>query len=218
MDNMTNKKNTNKQLKVYVDVDNTIIKSSNAMARWYNKRYKNHPDFKKANGRNVYYFNATNEMPLLKMKDIEELFSCKSFWEEIEIYENCIETLKKLTDTGKYIFTFCSIGTSKNIANKTLFLEDKFPFVKQHEMLVKNFGAETRMGKDKFVQDGLLIDDHQENLNGSAMYEILFMGEGIKNWNKDWSDNFNKKGKTIVKGICSNWKDMYYMIEEIYNL
>lgn len=201
---------TKKQLKVYLDVDNTIIKSSNYMASWYNEKYCHVSGWREAIGKDIYYFNGTDELPLITLDDINELFSGKEFWEKIEVYEDCTNTLSRLTDTGKYIFTFCSIGTSRNISNKTLFLEKEFPFVKQHELLVKNFGAETRMGKDKLVADGLLIDDHHDNLNGSALFEILFMGEGLKDWNKNF-----RIGRG--KGVCTNWTDMYYLVEEIYD-
>lgn len=198
-----------KKMKVYLDVDSTVIKTTDYIAKYYNNKYHKHPDFKEAIGSQIYYFNAHQECPLLTLEDVEDLFSSRKFFEEVEIYEDCIDTLLKLEKTDRFIFKFISIGTTKNIANKVLFLEKYFPFVKQGEMLVKNFGSNVRMGKDKFVVDGLLIDDHDRNLNNSAMYEIMFKGDGEKDWNKDFKLGTNK-------AIVSNWNDMEYIVEEFY--
>lgn len=173
------------RLPLYIDIDSTLIDTTQAMCDWYNHVYQWHKGFKPAIGKNIYEWDGKDQMPLLQKGDIEEIFNSDFFFKCVKPKANAYEVLKRLHDSDKFLISFCSIGTCLNISKKVLYLKDNFPFIKNHYMLVQDNGCNLKMDKSKIVNDGLLLDDHQDNLKG-AKYPVLMRDEGIKSWNKDW--------------------------------
>ena len=184
-------------VKVYLDVDGTVVDSADAMAKWYNKTYGGN-----AVGKDIYEWNAKDQCPELTVEDIHTLFESDYFFNELTPIKDAQDILERMSKFYGYDFYFCSIGTPNNIKKKVKYLKQHFPFIDKYVMIERE---NVVMGKDKYVCDGVLIDDNQDNLNGSAKYDILFKPFGEKQWNKDF------------RGIVTTkWIQVPHILNQIY--
>lgn len=196
------------KLRVLLDVDGLILNTLQVMCDYYNKFYGYKinniviPD-------TIKTWNATESLIGYTSDDIEELFKTDFFWEEVEQYDGIYKVLEELHETELFDFSFCSIGSSFNIANKTKYLYKHFPFIKNQIMIVKNGGASA--GKQMVdMSDAVMVDDNMHNLT-HARYTILAKFDGDKEWNKGWNgsivlnpDELKKELLAIAKleGLC----------------
>ena len=195
------------KLKIYVDFDECVCKSSDRIAEFARLKYGDSPDFNYVKGCDIKTWNAS-EIPQLTMEDMTEVFSSDWFFETCELHPNCQEILEKLSQDERYEISFCSIGSSENIALKTEYLNKHFPFITRHWMIVQNGTHDIVMDKSKIVNDGMCIDDHQKNL-ASAKYPVLFTDRGMTEWNKDiyYSD------KVVY---VNKWEQVEHIAEEFW--
>ena len=196
-----------KKLKIYVDYDDCVCKSSDRISEFARLKYGNDPNFKYVKGCDILTWNAS-EIPQLTLEDMSEVFSSAWFFETCELHDDCKEVLEKLAQDERYELAFCSIGSSDNIALKTQYLNKHFPFIHRHYFIVQNGTHNIIMDKSKIVNDGMCIDDHQKNL-ASAKYPVLFSDRGITEWNKDvyYSE------KVIY---MNRWKQIEHIAEECW--
>ena len=177
------------KLNVYLDIDHVVADSAQAMCDWYNMAYLYHPDFKPAIGKNIYRWDAKDTLPLLQDGEIETIFNSDFFFKYVQIKKDAYKVLKRMSECGKYNLSFCSIGTATNISKKIIWLNENFPFITHQQMLVQGRCKDFKMDKSKIVSDGLLLDDHQNNLIG-AKYPVMMRDCGEKEWNREWKGSF----------------------------
>jgi len=175
----------------FIDFDLTITDSIKAFTDTYSFLFSDHPEFVPANPNKITQYNFKCVCPLINHS--EDIFKNKYFFNVLDFIDNdTYDVLVKLND--KYKVIIATIGTPKNLAQKTKWLESKLPFIDDY-VLIKNKG--NMMNKSVInMQDSLFLDDIPENLwSSNAQRKILF-GK-IYPWNKDW------KGEH-----CLNWKEV----------
>lgn len=179
--------------KLFVDFDGTIINTIQAYVDTYNELYSDHPNFQTAESHLVNQYNMKDQCNLIE--DMSEIFTHHLFFQFAEfINDNTYEVLEKLND--KYQLIICSIGVPKNLAHKTLWLEEKLPFIKDY-VLINN--TTCKMSKSIVnMQDSIFIDDIPSNLESSnADKNDKYLFGKIYPWNEGWIGNW-----------CWNWDEV----------
>ena len=166
--------------KFIIDLDSTITDSHRAYCDTYNEMYKDHKDFKKADHNLVERWDLLCQCPL--EKSVENIFGSKMFFDNLKLFPNAYEELLKLSE--EYDLAICSIGSYNNISNKSQWIQNNLPFIKNSILLINN-GCKV----DKSIvnmKGSLFMDDHADNLNSSnAQIKFCFGKKFI--WNIGWT-------------------------------
>lgn len=171
-------------MKLFIDFDDTIVETMRTYCTTYNHLYKNHPDYKFADYTKVKHWDFREICPLT-VDNPNEIFENENFFKFATFYYDVRKVLKKLNE--KFEIYIITIGTPKNIELKTRWIAEHLPFIENSIFL---YNKSIKMDKSIIdMSDGILIDDHQNNLfNSNAMGKICFNGSGRKlPWNKDWN-------------------------------
>ena len=179
---------------IFIDFDNCCINSTLIVTAILNERYN-----KKVEWEDIKQYDFSDKFPEVTKKEIKEIFDSREFFKlaEFAIFPNAIRVIERLC--GDFNVSIVSIGSSENIRHKIKFLKDKFPFIKNYIMLVKEDNimdkSVVRMGKEDWM-----IDDVYSNLETStAGNRILFSYANIKT-------SWNQYGKHIE--LTPSWKDI----------
>lgn len=177
--------------KLFVDFDNTIVNATKAFCRLYNATYKGSPNFTPAQWELVDRYDFKDQCPLVL--DVENIFKLKLLFNIFEfINHNTYEVLEQLAKVYQVIIV--SIGTYENISNKSLWIKEYLPFIKDSIFLINNG---VKMDKSLIdMKNAIFIDDVVSNLNSSNAMDKICFGE-IHEWNRDWNGN-----------KCLNWTEV----------
>lgn len=188
------------KIRIVIDCDGVILNSDLCMAWEYNSRMFEHPEFVEADGNDIYYYDATMQLPLYSKKDIMNIFESDFFWENVTIKDDCIKSIKKLCDDDRFDVCIWSYGSNVNAYKKRKFLYKHLGFV--DDIIISN----GRVVKKQEVCDGaILIDDLDKNLTNDKAFNICFADKGEKDFNKHF------------EGIKVNsWNDCMDTIEFIW--
>ena len=186
-------------LRIYIDFDGTLVDSPEAMAQWYNYRYNT-----SVKGKDIYKWDASDQCPKLTAEEIVGMFESQSFFSFLEPEPNAVEITKRINHFPDYHLICCSIGTPENLRLKREYLDKYFPWIKEKILIERQ---DVFMGKNGYVNDGILIDDNQENLDGSSLCDILYKPHGEKEYNVDF------KGITV-----ESWSEVPDLLYQIYNI
>lgn len=166
---------------LFLDFDNTITSSSERICQMYNNKYKHHPNFKEAKWWETNQYNMLDVCTLATLEEIKDMFCKPEFFEGLEfINGNTYEVLQEVNE--KYNIIICSIGRRKNIAYKSLWLEDNLPFI-ENDIFVNN--GTCVMSKEIVnmqVNPSIFIDDVISNLD-SANADFSFIFGDEYSWN-----------------------------------
>lgn len=167
----------------FLDFDLTIADSISAFCDAYNILYKDHPEFQPADPNKITSYDFRCICPLLKTKEDKfAIWSNKILFEHMKLIdENTYDVLIGLNE--KYRLIICSIGTPKNIAYKSLWLEENLPFIQDYVLLADKSCV---MSKSFVNMEGsLFMDDIPSNLE-STNAEVKVLFGKIYSWNKGW--------------------------------
>jgi hypothetical protein len=165
--------------RLFLDVDNTLIASSQAYCDVYNEVYQEHPLFVKADHSKLTKWDFEDICPL--HKEVNAVFESDMFWNKVQLFDKDTQyVLDKLC--WKYEVWACSIGTITNLNKKMKWLQDNTP-IKEYVM-ISNDGI--KMCKDVVnMSGGIFVDDVESNLlSSNADFKICF-GK-VYDWNKEW--------------------------------
>lgn len=185
--------------KLFIDCDDTVWNAIHTYVHVYNLLYQYHKDYKRANWEDVSEWNYTKTCHLTA-DNTNEIFESPLFFKYIKVFPNAVETLKKLSE--KYQIITISVGTQRNISNKSLWIEQNLPFIENSIYLFN--GGNCKADKSMIdMSGGIFIDDHQNNLYGSnADIRICYTNEYREyKWNKGW-----------VGLKVGNWKEIEEML------
>lgn len=174
------------KIKLIIDCDGVVLNTLQAMCDFYNCIYDENvipSDIKTWDAKEVFVDYTTEQ--------VEGIFKDPLFWNYAKPYDNVINMFKKLHNSDKFDMIFCSIGSSENLAYKTMWLKEYFPFIGKQILLAKNNGCYPDK-TDVNMKNAIFIDDSQFNLfTSNAKYKVLCAFDGDKEWNKDWNlDDF----------------------------
>jgi len=165
------------KIKLYIDIDATLVDSVKRFIEYYNKRYSQN-----INPIDIKKWDFSDKCKFKEVSEIEDIFADKEFYYDIDIFEDAIEVINRLRKRHEIIFV--SIGTSENVINKIRFLNERFKGLNQ-VMLIKDYVL-----MDKSIvnmEGGVFLDDHSGNLDSTnAKYKMLFEYGHRLDFNKDW--------------------------------
>ena len=150
-------------MKIFVDFDDTLVKSRRAIVKCVN---------------DMFHLSRTEDditdwgFRSLKSdftrKDVEGLFESDTFWNNVELYEGAVETLK-----GHEVH-LCTVGTKKNLQRKAEFLsKHSLPYL---PAFVNSDEGKSQKDKKSFDMAGAIQigDTWQELEHTNASVKILF--------------------------------------------
>lgn len=166
---------------IFVDFDNTIIDTNYAFCSAYNELYCNYPNFKTADSTLVNQYDFKDVCPLVD--DVMKIFNHELFFKFAEfINDNAYEVIKELN--RKYKIIIASIGSPRNIAHKSIWIENNLPFIKNY-MFIINHNCHTNKSLINCTKDSIFIDDIPSNLLSVNSERKILFGE-IFPWNDNW--------------------------------
>lgn len=172
---------TNAKPVLFVDMDSTIVDTNKAFCEYYNMYYRDREGYEYADHRTCSVWNFLDTCPLAEY-DVNYIFGRKVLFDLLTPYEHAYAVLERLSHNYEIIIV--SIGTFLNISEKSKWIKQHLPFIKESVLLGKD--SDVRMEKSTVnMQGGIFIDDVKSNLDSvNAERKILF-GK-IFDWNKDW--------------------------------
>ena len=150
-------------MKVFYDFDDTLVKSSKAIVKCVNEKF--HLGRTENDITDWGYRSLCSK---LTGSDVERFFESDIFWDNLEVYENALETL-----WGHDIHC-CTVGTTKNLERKQLFLED-YDLGSDNYMLDSELGFKMKDKRLINMAGGIQIGDtYKELAYTNASVKILF--------------------------------------------
>jgi len=167
------------------------------MADHYNNFMFEHDEFVPADGENIYYYDARDEMPLYNQDDVEKIFDSEFFFDNVTIKEGAVDVLTKLKKDNRFNIILWSYGSEQNIARKSLYVKKKLDGLYDDYL----FSSGSIVKKSSMFENHLIIDDHQNNLKNKRAFNICFADRG----DRDFNIQFNG-----VK--VESWEEVYRVI------
>lgn len=164
-------------MRLYLDLDEVILDSINAVLEILNARYNKDAKFD-----DIKMWNFNDAFPNMTSDEIEDIFESKEFFDHVKFKdgaESFIEWAKR--KFGASNITFVTKGGKTNIYYKKVFIEKYFP-----ELVVIGVPLED---KKSFytVEDAILIDDSRKNLDDSnCKVNILYLNSNDAEWNEGY--------------------------------
>jgi len=185
------------KVKFFIDMDSTITNSVKSFCTTYNKIYQYYPEFKPADHTKLKQYNFKCICPLVY--NPLEIFNHDLFFKNLEfINDNTYEVLEKLS--RKYQLIIVTIGKSYNLSKKSIWLNEKLPFIKDY-ILLRNDGCVMDKSIVEMSGNGnIFMDDVESNLRSSNCDNKVLFGKRFE-WNKKWDGDW-----------CLDWSD----VEERY--
>lgn len=165
------------RLTIYLDCDDTILYSSEAVIRILNKKYgtnKTIDDLKDWNYRSI--------VPQVTKQEILDIYESKEFWKEAEFNKDFLKTYKKLKKS--FIWKIVSRGTKGNLAYKKKFLKRKIGKLEFEDLEIVHSDQSNLPKSHIDMSGGIQIDDNMDCLKGSsAAIRVLFQDRSFI-WNQ----------------------------------
>lgn len=163
LNNMTNH--------IFLDVDDTIMDSSQAVLNQLNEKYGTN-----FNSSQVTSWDYTNLFPNISHQEIHDIFDSERFFSDVKFYNGAEEFIKNNLDR----ITFVTAGTDINLRLKKNFLKNNFG-------KIKFIGLPTLDKSNVNMYNSIQIDDNAKSLmNTNSRYKVLFTNHGLTDWNKDF--------------------------------
>ena len=167
------------KLTIYLDCDDTILYSSEAVIRILNKKYgtnKTIDDLKDWGYRSIASQVTKDE--------VMDIYASDEFWKEAEFNEDFVRAYKQLKKV--FVWKIASKGTATNLQKKKKWLKKKFGRKLKLDYLEEiNQGVIDAMTKHHIdMTGGIQIDDNMTCLkNSSAAIKVLFQSR-MFTWNQ----------------------------------
>ena len=194
--------NTNlydKKIKLFIDVDNTIIDTA---GNFINKYCKDNNINKTINDLKDWCFKSIDRN--IDLRKFLRYIETEEFFETIELDVNFLKFY--VINEDKYEWIFITKGTRKNLELKEKFLRESLPTLKN----VKYIGVENEDKKNYNMKNGIQIDDNIENLNTNARFKIL-----IKNYLETNYNRIQAPSDNIYE--MNNWNEIAESVEWFRN-
>ena len=182
---------TKTRIKLFIDVDGTII---NTAEKFIDKYCKEHNINKTINDLKDWGFKSIDRK--MHINEFLRYIETEEFFETIELDENFLKFY--VMNEANYEWIFITKGTKKNLELKERFLRESLPNFNN----VMYIGIEN--GEDKKIynmKNAIQIDDNINNLNTNARYKIL-----IKNYLDTNYNRIQAPSDDIYE--MNNWKEI----------
>jgi 5'(3')-deoxyribonucleotidase len=164
---------------MFLDFDDTLVQSSKRFCELYSLVY----NVPKPNHEENIDYNYSKICPLLKTNkyNVEDLYSMKEFFDNLELFPYAYEITKELTK--RYEVYIVSIGTMSNLQFKSEYIRHRLPFI---DNVVLIYNKQCKMNKSivNTPEDSIFIDDVTSNLDSISSRQKFVYGVP-KPWNTE---------------------------------
>jgi len=185
---------TDNKIKIFCDLDNTVLMTIKAICEMYNEDYCSKEGFIPADWKKVNKYNFTDQCTLLSIENLDNYFCEERFFNKVKLMPGASYGLIALYD--EYELIFLSLGQIDNLNKKAYFVRSYFSGAN-----IKFIGLDIEKYNDKSCIDmsnAIIIDDHSGILNNcNAMRKICF--GPVYEWNKDWTGERAETWTDVLK-------------------
>lgn len=188
----------NNKIDLFLDFDDTICLTSKQFVKLANRKYKKEEDWN-----NIKRWDFKDLYPEITNNDIDNIFSSEDFFVDLELCENCLDTINSIKDLVN--IHIATIGTDKNLKNK-------MKWIKENLNIDFNFNGILDTGiNDKSSVDmsgAIFVDDRTDNLRSSnANIKILYKNYHNYSWQQiEPNDNIY---------VVDSWEQIYSILDFI---
>lgn len=198
------------KITVYLDVDDTVLQSSEAIIKILNKKHNIQPPKKIEDLKDWRYASIYNE---ITPDEVESIYASDEFFDVVNIDEVFSQFFYKSLE--KVNFVFVTKGTSDNLNKKEKYLRKRlngpFDYVgltftdKEECLNSRNFDK-----KAVNMRYGIHIDDRIECLKTTnAPVKILLKKHGVHYWNENYAGIPNLY-------VTNTWEEAIQIVEFAY--
>lgn len=186
---------------LFLDIDNTAIKTNEIMASVYY-----HLSGVKPKQLITYEWNMKDcfEPHELDKELVHKIFEVREFFDLVKPYEGCVEILERLLP----YYNICpvSVGTKKNLELKREYLPRWFPFIPQENYILLEQHGKHELIDKSCCRDAVIIDDTLSALKSSVnCLKILFR---YKNKPYAWQNGYEDLLRTAdIHHIAYLWDE-----------
>jgi 5'(3')-deoxyribonucleotidase len=182
-------------MRIFVDIDDTIINTVTAWVRWLNADYGLNVKVE-----DIKEWDMCKAFPMLEKQDVYSPLFDEVFWETVEAFPEAIEVLERLNK--KHDVFFVSATHPSNVSNKVLRCVHRFfPYITSKQYIFMYYKS--------FLDGDIIIDDRPENLIYSkCKYKFLI--------DKSHNQTFNCRDNDVE--LAKDWKWIEKRIELIEKL
>lgn len=177
-------------MQVFLDVDEVILNSIEAVCKILNKRYNKDLHEEDILSWNFKEYGDINE------NEIEEIFDSQEFFDIVELNPSGVKIIKDFVKYNCQV-NLITKGRMRNLELKYEYLWNRGIV---NNYTIQYIGIPLNRSKGEInMSDGILIDDNQDNLYESNAYiKILCENNHGADWNNKWNGlRVNKKNLTI---------------------
>lgn len=199
------------KIPLYIDGDDVILQSSDAIINILNKIYapsipKTFADIKDWNYKCIF--------PKTTQKEITSIFESDEFWSSVKIDPIFLDMCSQPWFSTNYIFYIFSQGTNINLEKKINYFNSKSSILPDFTFL----GVPVDINKSNIIlePEAVQIDDNINNLSTNAIWKIL-----LKNSHETTYNDIRKyKGNNTVERNRLNLEAFYTAdtMEDIYQI
>lgn len=191
-----------KKIKLFVDADDTILKSSEAVIKILNKRHNIYPP-KTYDDLADWGYNSI--YPYMTSKDVFDIYESDEFFDIVEIDKDFLNFYKQ--NKEKIEIYIVTKGNFNNIQNKKIYFNQRIPDAKLIGCDL-NFDAQSHSKDHIDMTNGIQIDDRCDCLvNTNAKIKILITHNKKFSWN-------NPKNYFIDNRYdCKDWKEISEILQ-----
>jgi 5'(3')-deoxyribonucleotidase len=188
-----------KKLKVFIDFDEVIANTSQALCHYYNNNYFEHPKWEEASIEKMFKYDFSDACPL--MVNRHGVFNEEEFFKYLYPNSYMVSTLILLKND--FDFILCSTATRKNAELKLKWLTRHF----KDDIMKAHIFTDGHNSKSIInMEGGVIIDDHKDNIiNTNARIKIVFGRE------TDWNSGMTE-GRDY-DFWAEDGKDLYFFLK-----
>ena len=201
----------NNRVTLYIDVDDTILKSSEAVIKILNKKYDINPsksinDMKDWGYRSIYK-NITDD-------EVEKIYESDEFFNIVEFDQSFLDFYK--TNKNKIDIVICTKGTKINIEKKENLVKkvlgEDITYIGM-QFRLDNDGNKIKDYRKSIInmKHGIQIDDRTDALRDTnANIKILINNDRLRTWNQNY-ENINNLY------VTRNWDEIGQIVLFAYD-
>lgn len=178
--------------KIFVDFDETLTESINAIMEIVGKEYGVYSFYKPLK------WDFSDIYPFLSARELEQKFDSDEFFETLKLKPYALEVLSELSK--EYEISVVTVASSISLPKKKIFIEKNLPFIKE---VVGISHGESKSSVD--MSGAIFFDDVEKNLNDSnATKKVLFENVPGAEWNKNWNGEKVREWPEVYKFFVQN--------------
>ena len=203
----------NTKITIFLDADDTVLRSSEAVIEILNKRHNITPSKTITNLRDWGYRSIWGQMT---PEDVRDIYASDEFFNTVKVDSVFFEFFKK--SLAKVNFVFVTKGTTENIEKKEKYLRkhlgDNFEYIGIPFKVDADGNINATFSKRSVnMKHGIQIDDRIDCLEDTnAPIKILIKTYGDHYWNQI-EDCANISNLYVVR----DWSEAIQIIEFAYN-